>query len=224
VSQSQAGVDHEADYRALTKDGNFVWIRDVVHVVRDAKGEVKSLVGFMFDISERKEAEEKILLLQKELESLSFKDGLTGVANRRMFDSIFEREWGNARRDNQPLSLIILDIDCFKLYNDRYGHFQGDEVLKRVAAGLLQSYTSGARTPLARASERPRSPSSSTLWPRITRMFLMIALGDGSFFRATMADNQLVVVRNSPSLAAFRRSARHSLPDIEGRTGQCINR
>jgi diguanylate cyclase (GGDEF)-like protein/PAS domain S-box-containing protein len=136
VSQSQAGIDHEADYRALTKDGSFVWIRDVVHVVRDAKGEVKSLVGFMFDISERKKAEEKILLLQKELESLSFKDGLTGVANRRMFDSILEREWGNARRNSQPLSLIMFDIDYFKQYNDRYGHFQGDEVLRRVARCL----------------------------------------------------------------------------------------
>jgi diguanylate cyclase (GGDEF)-like protein/PAS domain S-box-containing protein len=136
VSQSQAGVDHEADYRALTKDGSYVWIRDVVHVVRDAKGEVKSLVGFMFDISERKEAEEKILLLQKELESLSFMDGLTGVANRRLFDSIFEREWDNARRDSQPLSVIMLDLDCFKQYNDRYGHFEGDEVLRRVARCL----------------------------------------------------------------------------------------
>src|SRR5690349_21156411 len=52
VSQSQAGVDHEADYRALAKDGRYVWIRDVVHVVRK-DGEVEALIGFMFDISER---------------------------------------------------------------------------------------------------------------------------------------------------------------------------
>ena len=57
VSQSQAGTDHEADYRALTRDGGYVWIRDVVHVVRKDDGEVESLVGFMFDISERKRAE-----------------------------------------------------------------------------------------------------------------------------------------------------------------------
>lgn len=54
VSQSKAGTDHEPDYRALTKDGDYVWIRDVVHVVRNKEGEVDSLVGFMFDISERK--------------------------------------------------------------------------------------------------------------------------------------------------------------------------
>lgn len=58
VSQSKAGTDHEADYRALTKDGDYVWIRDVVHVIRNSQGEVESLVGFMFDISERKKTEE----------------------------------------------------------------------------------------------------------------------------------------------------------------------
>jgi diguanylate cyclase (GGDEF)-like protein/PAS domain S-box-containing protein len=136
VAQSKAGTDHEADYRALTKDGDYIWIRDVVHVVRNEDGEVDSLVGFMFDISERKKTEEELIRLQKELEALSFKDGLTGVANRRMFDSIMEMEWPHARRNNQPLSLILLDIDYFKQYNDHYGHIQGDECLKRVAQSL----------------------------------------------------------------------------------------
>lgn len=58
VAQSKAGVDHEVDYRALTKDNGYVWIRDVVHVVHDAKGEVEALIGFMFDITERKKTEE----------------------------------------------------------------------------------------------------------------------------------------------------------------------
>lgn len=139
VAQSQAGSDHEADYRALTKDGNYVWIRDVVHVVRNEAGEVEALIGFMFDISERKKTEEQLLKMQKELEELSFKDGLTGVANRRMFDSIMEIEWANARRNGQPLSLVIFDIDFFKQYNDHYGHIQGDECLKRVATVLASS-------------------------------------------------------------------------------------
>ena len=67
VSQSRAGVDHEADYRALTVNGDYVWIRDVVHVVRK-DGEVEALIGFMFDISERKKTEEHLLRLQKQLE------------------------------------------------------------------------------------------------------------------------------------------------------------
>ena len=73
VSQSQAGIDHEADYRALTKDNGYVWIRDVVHVVRNEEGETEALIGFMFDITERKKNEENLLSLQKELEVLSFK-------------------------------------------------------------------------------------------------------------------------------------------------------
>ena len=140
VSQSQAGVDHEADYRALTADGRYVWIRDVVHVVRK-EGQVEALIGFMFDITERKETEEKLIRLQKEFQELSFKDGLTGVANRRMFDSVMEVEWANARRNRQPLSLIFLDIDYFKQYNDRYGHLEGDECLKTVAQALSATAT-----------------------------------------------------------------------------------
>ncbi|MDR3429584.1 sensor domain-containing diguanylate cyclase [Silvimonas sp.] len=136
ISQSKAGIDHEADYRALTKDNGYVWIRDVVHVVRDENGEAQSLVGFMFDISERKKTEEKLISLQKELEALSFKDGLTGIANRRRFDSSLDVEWTNAQRTGQPLSLILLDIDFFKQYNDRYGHILGDKCLTRVAQTL----------------------------------------------------------------------------------------
>ena len=136
IAKSLEGTDHEADYRAMTKDGNYVWIRDVVHVVRNPDGTANALMGFMFDISERKKTEEKLITLQKKLEELSFKDGLTGVANRRMFDSVMEVEWLNARRNNQPLSLIMVDIDYFKQYNDHYGHIQGDDSLKRVAQVL----------------------------------------------------------------------------------------
>ncbi len=136
VSQSQAGVDHEADYRALSASGEYVWIRDVVHVVRDPAGAPLALIGFMFDISERKKTEEKLLVMQRQLEDFSFRDGLTGVPNRRKFDAVLDEEWGEARRNTQPLSLILIDIDFFKQYNDRYGHVQGDECLKRVGEAL----------------------------------------------------------------------------------------
>lgn len=141
VAQSKAGVDHEADYRALNRDGKYVWIRDVVHVVRRPDGSVEALVGFMFDISERKHTEQKLLALQRELQDLSFKDGLTGVANRRRFDALLKDEWTRAQNEQRPLSLIMVDIDFFKLYNDRYGHIQGDDCLKRVAAALGEGAT-----------------------------------------------------------------------------------
>jgi diguanylate cyclase (GGDEF)-like protein/PAS domain S-box-containing protein len=136
VSQSQAGIDHEADYRALRKDGTFVWIRDVVHVVRNPDGSPAALIGFMFDISERKRTEQKLLDMQHELEELSFKDGLTGVANRRRFDAVVDARWLEARMAHLPMSVVVLDIDYFKQYNDHYGHLEGDECLKRVASEL----------------------------------------------------------------------------------------
>ena len=136
VSQSQKGVDHEADYRALSASGEYVWIRDVVHVVRNAAGEPEALIGFMFDISERKKTEEKLLVMQRQLEDYSFRDGLTGVSNRRKFDAVLDEEWTLARRNTQPLSLILIDIDFFKQYNDEYGHVQGDECLTRVGQAL----------------------------------------------------------------------------------------
>ncbi|MFN3713759.1 MAG: diguanylate cyclase domain-containing protein [Alcanivoracaceae bacterium] len=138
VSQSQSGVDHEADYRALTRDGGYIWIRDVVHVVRQGD-QVEALVGFMFDISERKQNEEALLRLQRDLEELSYRDGLTEIPNRRMFDVVLEREWANARRSGRPLSVILLDIDYFKEFNDHYGHLAGDEALKKVAQVLGRS-------------------------------------------------------------------------------------
>ncbi|WP_198361822.1 sensor domain-containing diguanylate cyclase [Herbaspirillum sp. meg3] len=141
VSQSKAGVDHEADYRAITRDGEHVWIRDVVHVVRKPDGEVDSLIGFMFDITERKKTEARLVELQKELEALSYCDALTNVANRRMFDSALEVEWANAVKNRTPLAVIMLDIDYFKQFNDHYGHIRGDACLKQIATAL-----SGAAT------------------------------------------------------------------------------
>jgi diguanylate cyclase (GGDEF)-like protein/PAS domain S-box-containing protein len=149
VSQSQAGVDHEADYRALAANGEYVWIRDVVHVVRNPAGEPEALIGFMFDISERKKTEERLLGLQKQLEDFSFRDGLTGVSNRRKFDAVLDEEWSLSRRNTQPLSLVLIDIDFFKQYNDCYGHVQGDDCLKRVGQALA-SVASRPRDLLAR--------------------------------------------------------------------------
>ena len=150
VAQSQSGVDHEADYRALTRDNGYVWIRDVVHVARNAAGDVDALIGFMFDISERKRNEDELLRLQRELEALSYRDDLTHAANRRMFETMFEREWGSARRNQQPLSLILIDIDFFKEYNDALGHIAGDDCLREVARVLLKATARRPRDLLSR--------------------------------------------------------------------------
>lgn len=149
VAQSISGVDHEADYRALTINGEYIWIRDVVHVVRKPDGEVDSLVGFMFDISERKKQEQELETLKKQLEEYSYQDGLTGIANRRFFEDSYQREWLNAQREQQPLTLMLLDIDYFKQYNDYNGHILGDACLKQIAQ-LLKKSVSRPRDLVAR--------------------------------------------------------------------------
>jgi diguanylate cyclase (GGDEF)-like protein len=69
----------------------------------------------------------------KKLESLSITDGLTGIKNRRYFNTIYPREFKRAVRDKKPLALMLLDIDLFKSFNDAYGHLAGDDCLKMVA-------------------------------------------------------------------------------------------
>jgi diguanylate cyclase (GGDEF)-like protein len=80
----------------------------------------------------------------RELELLSHRDGLTGIANRRHFDEVLRREWRRCARERMPLSLLLLDIDCFKQYNDNYGHLKGDQCLQQVAQALQGSLTRAA--------------------------------------------------------------------------------
>jgi len=72
-------------------------------------------------------------------QTLSYIDSLTGLSNRRRMDEYLQQEWLRSRRNKTPLSMIMLDIDFFKQYNDRYGHPAGDEVLRAVAASLEKS-------------------------------------------------------------------------------------
>jgi diguanylate cyclase (GGDEF)-like protein len=72
------------------------------------------------------------------LRELVARDGLTGIQNRRMFDHHIQRAWSQAVRDAQRVAVLLVDIDCFKDYNDRYGHQAGDECLRAVAVSLSQ--------------------------------------------------------------------------------------
>ncbi len=97
-------------------------------------GEAQQVIALIMDLSERKKWEEELFRLNRQLQVLSQTDALTNLANRRSFDEYLVAEWEKAGRENTPLSLIMLDIDDFKAYNDHYGHMQGDEALKAVAA------------------------------------------------------------------------------------------
>ncbi|WP_377703901.1 diguanylate cyclase [Pseudoduganella sp. UC29_71] len=73
-----------------------------------------------------------------ELQKLAALDGLTGIANRRRFDETMKVEWQRGQRERQPLSLLMCDVDCFKIYNDTFGHLSGDLCLKKTAAVLTE--------------------------------------------------------------------------------------
>ena len=83
----------------------------------------------------------EITALNADLESLTITDALTGLYNRRYFDSQYENEWNRAFRDHKIISVMIVDIDYFKKYNDRYGHPEGDKCLKQVASILSSAFS-----------------------------------------------------------------------------------
>lgn len=95
------------------------------------------------------ETNEKLKAANLELRRLTLLDGLTNIENRRAFDIIFNKAWHNSIKDKKHLSLLMLDIDDYKVINDTYGHLIGDEVLKNIAS-ILKSVVSRPRDLVAR--------------------------------------------------------------------------
>jgi diguanylate cyclase (GGDEF)-like protein/PAS domain S-box-containing protein len=112
-------------------NGQWLHIRTQVH-----KRGLSTVVAT--DITALKNAETNLVNLTKQLELLAATDGLTHLLNRRGFDEAIEREAGRARRSDKPISLLILDVDRFKAFNDQYGHQDGDDCLRAVAALMLK--------------------------------------------------------------------------------------
>jgi diguanylate cyclase (GGDEF)-like protein len=94
-------------------------------------GKLQAVIQTIRDMTAQKEA-------QQALELLATQDGLTGIANRRRFDELLHLEWGRAMRDDKKLSLLMIDVDHFKDYNDTYGHQAGDACLQRIAATMTE--------------------------------------------------------------------------------------
>ncbi|MFT4937244.1 MAG: diguanylate cyclase (GGDEF)-like protein [Paraglaciecola sp.] len=109
-----------------------VAIRSLIPVNRSIKASIKLNFELDREIQERK-------LVENKLRQISLEDGLTGLANRRHFDELIDKEVRHAKRESLPLSLIMIDIDCFKAYNDRYGHLEGDDCLKKTSQCLRES-------------------------------------------------------------------------------------
>lgn len=107
--------------------------------VKNEQQQVTNYVAIFSDITERVHIEEKLKISNKTLARLSTQDSLTGIANRRKFDHYLESKWKSLAEVHESISLILLDIDFFKSYNDTYGHQKGDRCLTRVATIIKES-------------------------------------------------------------------------------------
>lgn len=138
-----AGRVWRGDTCNRAKDGSLYWTSSTVVPFLDADGKPYQYVAIRTDITAQKNAEEYLMnaktVLQEsnaQLLALSGEDALTGLANRRRFDQALLQESARLARVGMPLALLMIDVDHFKTYNDRYGHPAGDECLRQVARVL----------------------------------------------------------------------------------------
>ena len=127
------------EYMARRRDGQYIWVEAQLNYIPNAGGALDEIVGVVRDISKRKATEDQLVAANEQLKALSESDALTGIANRRKFDSCLELERKRAQRGGADLSVLLIDIDKFKSYNDTYGHGAGDECIRKVAQALAEN-------------------------------------------------------------------------------------
>jgi len=134
-----AGNEWRGEFLNRKKNGELFWESASISSITDPKGTITHFIGIREDISDRKASEEKIRLLNAELEKLAMTDYLTNLNNRRFFIQRGVEEIKRAHRNSQPLALLMVDIDEFKNVNDTYGHEIGDLALQHVAEVMKSS-------------------------------------------------------------------------------------
>lgn len=130
--------------RGVHKGGSIVDVE--VHPSRMEIGGLRTVILLVLDVSERVRAEREVLALQARLREQAIRDPLTGLYNRRHLVEMFGRELALAERAGRPVSVVMGDLDHFKVANDTYGHLAGDAVLKALA-DLLKRKTRGSDVP-----------------------------------------------------------------------------
>lgn len=134
VAALRGGKAEEARiiYRTRHRTKGEIWIESALRVTRAPEtGAIDGVVAISRDMTEHKD-------LQDRLAALATSDGLTGLGNRRLFDERLQDEWARAKRDGSTLSLLIIDLDHFKKFNDQYGHQAGDKCLRAFARVLAE--------------------------------------------------------------------------------------
>jgi diguanylate cyclase (GGDEF)-like protein/PAS domain S-box-containing protein len=137
--------------RSYRKDGTPFWNQLTLAPIVNRMGHITHYVCTLSDVTARMQAEQQLLEKHRQLErtkrmleTLALKDSLTGLYNRRHFGEQLDREWNRARREQLPLSLLMIDIDRFKNFNDTYGHLAGDRCLSAVADAVRRCFARGS--------------------------------------------------------------------------------
>lgn len=120
---------HAENWCIMPRRGNELYLAIDASPLLDSAGRQVAVVETLWDMTHEKVA-------RTELERLAKRDGLTGLSNRHHLDQVLHAEWARLRREQCPLSLLMIDVDHFKAYNDRYGHLAGDECLREIARTL----------------------------------------------------------------------------------------
>ena len=193
-------------------------------------GERSFVAGMALDITEMKRHEERLEARRRKLEAanahlnvLGTTDGLTGLKNRRAFDETLARAFDHAKEYDEPLSLLLIDVDEFKSYNDAFGHPAGDDALRRIARSLVERARkdelvaryggeemaailprANLRNALA-VAERFRSAVETTTWGRRE---VTISVGAATLTRA-MTDAHALVEAADAALYRAKRAGRN---------------
>ncbi|MDN5128358.1 transporter substrate-binding domain-containing protein [Aliarcobacter butzleri] len=123
-----SGKTWNGEIKNRKKNGEYYWVKAHISPIFNNKKEIVSYTAIREDITDK-----------KKLEEISITDGLTNIYNRRYFDQIFPKIINSAKRNNELIAFLFMDIDHFKQYNDNYGHEKGDNVLIKFAACLKES-------------------------------------------------------------------------------------
>ncbi|WP_338447831.1 diguanylate cyclase [Niallia oryzisoli] len=124
---------YQLNKRYIRKDGQVMWGEVTSTLFPSPDNQSIYVIGMVADITKRIIAEQELNKAYQEMKYFSNRDGLTNIANRRYFDHYLITEWERAKDSSLPISMIIVDIDFYKKYNDSNGHLAGDGCLKQIA-------------------------------------------------------------------------------------------
>lgn len=136
LTAKQSSNQSTTTYRIMKKSGQYVWFETTLKCIKDNVGNPLEVICVSRDITLRKKIESNLIIANRKFKNLTYIDGLTEISNRRFFDETVKKYYKKALISSNFISLIIIDVDFFKEYNDTYGHIEGDKCLKTIANTL----------------------------------------------------------------------------------------